>query len=456
MKKKHTVRKVILLLILAAIVIIPAYNIISGYVNNLPKLKYSFSTITSQNIATYPDANFAVISDLHYYDNSLGITGTAFEQALNSDRKLIKDSADLLKFAIDNILKSGVKFVCVTGDLTKDGELINHIQVSVQLARLTQSGIKVYVIPGNHDINNPGAVKYEGDKTVPVSNITAAQFADIYKDDGFNNAIMRDTGSLSYVAEPENGLWIVALDSCRYSENLPGKEEIVSGKLTQSEETWLEGVLKQANEKKKAVIVLAHHGLVEHWAGQSKLHSNYLVQDYKYMNELLSSYDVRLAFTGHYHAQDITLASHDSNGFIYDVETGSLVTPLCPIRYCTILNNKLIIKTDSILTQLHPNTDFADKANAFVKNNVVSVAYNTLRKYYVPENDAKYIADYVGAGFIAHYNGDENIKDRPAFDENKLGIWAHIVFYMEKYVIDGLWHDLPPADNNVTLDLKKV
>jgi 3',5'-cyclic AMP phosphodiesterase CpdA len=456
MKKKHPIRKVFIILILAAIVIIPAYIIIVDYVNNLPKLKYSFSTKTTQNIVSYPDANFAVISDLHYYDNSLGTTGKAFEQTLNSDRKLIKDSADLIKFAIDNILKSGVKFVFVTGDLTKDGELINHMQVSAQLSRLTQGGIKVYVVPGNHDINNPDSVKYVGDKTEPISNVSALQFADIYKDDGFDSAIIRDTSSLSYVAEPENGLWVVALDTCRYSDNVAGSEEIVAGRLTQSEETWLEGVLKQANAKKKAVIVLEHHGLVEHWAGQNKLHSNYLVQDYKYINELLSSYNVRLAFTGHYHAQDITLANHDSNGFIYDIETGSLVTPQCPIRYCTISDNKITIKTDDILTKLHPNTDFAAKGNAFVKKSVVSLAYNTLRKYYVSEADSNYIADYVGAAFIAHYNGDENIKNRPSFDENKLNIWGRIVYSMEKYVIDGLWQDLPPADNNVTLDLSKA
>ena len=456
MKKKHPIKKAFIIIILAAIILIPAYIIISGYVNNLPKLKYSFSTKTTQNIVSYPDANFAVISDLHYYDNSLGTTGKAFDKTLNSDRKLLKDSADLLKFAIDNILNSGVKFVLVAGDLTKDGELINHMQVSAQLARLTQKGIKVYVVPGNHDVNNPGAVKYVGDNTVPISNISASQFEDIYKDDGFNSAIMRDTNSLSYVAEPENGLWVVALDTCRYSDNVVGSEEIVSGRITQSEETWLEGVLKQANSKKKAVIVLEHHGLVEHWVGQSKFHPQYLVQDYKYINELLSSYDVRLAFTGHYHAQDITLANHDSNGFIYDIETGSLVTPQCPIRYCTISDNKITIKTDDILTKLHPNTDFADKANAFVKNSVVSTAYDTLRKYYISEADSKYISNYVGASFIAHYNGDENIKDRPVFDENKLNLWGRVVYSMEKYVIDGLWQDLPPADNNVILDLAKA
>lgn len=454
MKNRHPVIIAFIVSIVAAIVIIPAINIVYNYFNNLPKLKYNFSTKTNQNIVSYPDANFAVISDLHYYDNSLGTTGTAFEKELNSDRKLITDSADLLNFAVNNILKSGVKFVCVTGDLTKDGELIDHLKVAAQLERLTQSGIKVYVIPGNHDIDNPDAVKYEGDKTAPVPNISVAQFAEIYKSDGYSNAIMRDSSSLSYVAEPEKGLWIVALDTCEYSENITGAHEIISGRLTQSEINWLESVLKQANEKKKAVIILAHHGLAEHWTGQSRLNLDYLVQDFNNINKLFSSYDVRLAFTGHYHAQDITLANNKSSGFIYDVETGSLITPQCPIRYCTISNDKISIKTDDILTQLYPNTDFADKANAFVKKAVVTKAYNTLRKVLVPKNDAMYIANYVGDGFIAHYNGDENIEDRPAFDENRLGLWSRIVYDMEKYVVYGLWTDLPPADNNVTLDLK--
>lgn len=456
MKKRHTVRIVLLCAFAALIVAIPCKILISGYINSLPKLKYTFGdSTTSSKSASYPDTKFAVISDNHYYDDSLGTSGTAFTACYNSDRKLIKNSAELLDFGINEISNSGVKFVLVTGDLTKDGELVNHQHVAAALAKLTQKGIKVYVIPGNHDVNNPGAFSYSGDKSTPVSNVSAAQFTKIYSDCGYGSAVMRDPSSLSYVAQPQDGLWIVALDSCRYSENKKGGEEVVGGRLTQSEETWLEGVLKKAREQGTAVIVMEHHGVVEHWTGQSKLHPDYLVSDYKNVGKLLASYDVRVVFTGHYHAQDITRGDFGQYGSLYDVETGSLITPPCPIRYCTISSGSLSIRSDDIIGKIHPGTSFEKDGTAFVKKTVVGEAVATLNKYHVTGSDADYIANAVGAAFIAHYNGDENAALRPAFDENRLSIWGRIVYSQEKYVLDGLWSDLPPSDNNCVINLSK-
>ena len=252
--------------------------IIFNYLKDQLKVQYTFNENVEQNLVSYPNAEFAVISDLHYYDKSLGISGTAFQRCIDSDRKLLKESVNLLNLAIDNILQSKAKFVLISGDLTKDGEQLCHQQIVKYLSRLTQNGIKVYVIPGNHDINNHSSCKYEEDKTVPIKTVTSAEFADIYKDFGYGDAIYHDTNSLSYVVEPVNNLWIIGLDTCRYKENKSGKKEIVGGKISQKEKQWLSNILKEANENKKAVIVMQHHGIVEHWNGQSRLHPDYLIQ----------------------------------------------------------------------------------------------------------------------------------------------------------------------------------
>lgn len=78
-----------------------------------------------------------------------------------------------------------------------------------------------------------------------------------------------------------------------------------------------------------------------------------------------------------------------------------------------------------------------------------------MKKYYVSDQDADYIANYVGAAFVAHYNGDDAIANSPLFDENKLGVWGKLIYSQQKYVIDSLWKDLPPGDNNLTIDLNK-
>jgi hypothetical protein len=435
--------------IIAAVLLCAAVSVSFSCAKEKTVLNYEYNTQTGTPPA-YPDVFFTVISDTHLYDSSLGSTGPAFEKAMFSDRKLLLDSQDLLDYAINEIIASQVSFVLISGDLTKDGELIIHKIAAEKLRKLTDAGIAVYVVPGNHDINNPDAVKYSGDTTEPVATITAQDFTQIYADFGFNSAIMRDSDSLSYVAEPVEGLWLLALDYCRYRENTRGNHEIVSGKISQSTADWIASVLRDAANKNKAVMAMMHHGTVEHWNGQKKLHPDYLIQDFTNFGNFLASWNVRFIFTGHYHAQDITRSEFNGKS-IHDIETGSLVTAPCPMRYIDIKNNILNIRTDTIVGKLHPGTDFAPNAVAFVKKTVMMEAASVLRKYKVSEKDIAIITDAVGDAFNAHYNGDENPSLRPAINKSKLGLWGRFVLGMQQYVIDGLWTDLPPADNNIRL-----
>jgi len=412
-------------------------------------LKYEYNTQTSPPPA-YPAAFFSVISDTHLYDTSLGSSGEAFTITMNSDRKLLLDSQDLLDYAINEIIAAKVNFVLVCGDLTKDGELINHNIVAQKLKKLSAAGISAFVVPGNHDINNPDAVKYDGDKTEPVPSINAGDFARIYGDFGFNSAIMRDDDSLSYVTEPVEGLWLLALDACRYRENVPGKHEIVSGKMSQRTVDWITSVLREAANKNKAVLAMMHHGAVEHWTGQKKLHPDYLIQDYANFGNFLASWNVRFIFTGHYHAQDVTRGEYNGKT-LHDIETGSLVTAPCPVRYVEINNNSLNIRTDTIVGKLHPGTDFAPNGIAFVKKTVMLEAANVLKRYKVSDKDIAIIADAVGDAFNAHYSGDENPSLRREIDKSKLSLWGRFILGQQQYALDGLWADLKPGDNNINL-----
>jgi hypothetical protein len=437
--------------VFAIVVAVLALILNAACSGNKSTLNYNYHTGTTAAIP-YPDVSFAVISDAHIYDPSLGTTGAAFEKTMTSDRKLLLQSIELLDYATGSILASDIRFLLIAGDLTKDGELINHRLIAEKLKRFTNAGIAVYVVPGNHDVNNPDAVKYTGDTSEPVASVSAEEFAQIYGDCGFNAALMRDDDSLSYVAEPVDGLWLLALDACRYRENKPGHEEIVSGKISQKTADWIARVLQTAIEQNKAVMALMHHGMVEHWNGQAKLHPDYLINDYVNFGKFLASWNVRLGFTGHYHAQDIVLGQFGDK-YLYDIETGSLITAPCPIRYVTLQNNVLIIRSDVIVDRIRPGTNFADEAQAFVKRTVMLEAASTLKKYKVSDKDTAYIADAVGDAFTAHYGGDENPTLRPAFDQKYLGLWGRFVYGQQKYVLDGLWTDLPPQDYSVRIEL---
>jgi len=446
--KKHCLTRTKELAITLTLIL--SFIILGACTKDKTGLRYTYGDIGTGH--PYPDVPFAVISDTHIYDTSLGSTGAAFEKTMNADRKLLLDSIDLLDFGIDAILNSGSRFVLIPGDLTKDGEMVNHRIMTEKLKRLSDAGITVYVVPGNHDINSTDAVRHVGDHTEPVHSASAQEFVQFYSDFGYNAALMRDDDSLSYVAEPVPGLWILALDACRYRENEPGKYTIVSGQFSQSTVDWMAGVLQRAHNENKAVMALMHHGVVEHWKGQSKLHPDYLVSDFANFGKFLASWNVRLAFTGHYHAQDITRGEFDGK-FLYDIETGSLVTAPCPIRFITIINNVAHVRTDTIIDRFRPGTDFAAEGRAFVKKTVMLEAASTLKKYKVSEKDTEYIANAVGDAFTAHYDGDENPAFRLAFDTKKLGLWGRFVYSQFRYVIDGLWADLLPADNNADIPL---
>ena len=146
------------------------------------------------------DLPIAVISDTHLYDSSeLGSTGEAFEDYLNSDRKMLVESEAILDAALEEIAQSDVKYLLIPGDLTKDGEEVNHQLMADKLAAFeAETGIQVFVINGNHDISNANAVRFEGDTTVPVATVDTQEFRSIYAQFGYDEAVAQDPNSLSY------------------------------------------------------------------------------------------------------------------------------------------------------------------------------------------------------------------------------------------------------------------
>jgi len=82
-----------------------------------------------------------------------------------------------------------------------------------------EAGVQVYVLPGNHDIMNPFAASFLGDKHELIDSVYPKDFADIYNNFGYLESIYRDPNSLSYVVEPVGGLWLVCIDSNYYSGN---------------------------------------------------------------------------------------------------------------------------------------------------------------------------------------------------------------------------------------------
>jgi predicted MPP superfamily phosphohydrolase len=129
----------------------------------------SFSEISVFAQVGIQDIKICVISDVHYFDTSLLINdGPAFEEYLTYDRKLLRESYAITESLIDSLISEQPDLVLVTGDLTKDGELVCHQKMANFFNQLENAGTQVFICPGNHDINNPMAVAFDGAVTYPV------------------------------------------------------------------------------------------------------------------------------------------------------------------------------------------------------------------------------------------------------------------------------------------------
>src|SRR5208337_4213902 len=125
-----------------------------------------------------------------------------------------------------------------------------HEKFAGYLEDLKKDGIPAYVIPGNHDIDNPDAMRFlPSGETQPIPSVTPTEFAQIYADFGYGKPLYRDPASLSYIVEPVPGLWLLALDSAKYENNARLKYPETSGAIRASTYLWIEERLKEAAQK---------------------------------------------------------------------------------------------------------------------------------------------------------------------------------------------------------------
>ena len=78
----------------------------------------------------------AVMSDLHYFSPDMIADTADFEHALNSDRKLLKESSAILHEKFEQVRADKPDILLVSGDLTKDGEEPAHREMAAMLTEL--------------------------------------------------------------------------------------------------------------------------------------------------------------------------------------------------------------------------------------------------------------------------------------------------------------------------------
>lgn len=393
----------------------------------------------------------AVISDIHYLSPALMDDGERIQEYEKSSARNIRDIPAILDETLADLQSDIPDILLIPGDLTKDGELQSHLDLKLQLDKLAKSGTRIFVIPGNHDISVPYPVKYEGDKTVPTANISPPDFARIYGSFGYEQAFSRDTASLSYAVALDDNTWLIGIDSNRYREYQTGT--ISGGRVLPETEKWVLGLLAEARKKNITVLGMMHHGLVEHFVYQSLFFKEYLVNDWKRLEEEFADSGMKAIFTGHFHANDITAFTSPAGNTIYDIETGALSSFPFSYRKMQWKDSQLDIHTCHIHS-IPGKANMAEEDSIAKLNYAIMSAKQRLRAKFgglLPTPLSETIAELIGKVYIMHVCGDEKPDDdlKAKIEEFSRLMGQDLGFDLSDFQLD-----FPPADNDVKLDLK--
>lgn len=359
----------------------------------------------------FDSGHITVFSDTHVmaYEQYGDTVTPGFARKLNSNEKAIGLTEAILKTAVDDFIASDSAILILTGDLTDDGAKVAHQAVARELKRAEAAGKRCYVINGNHDIHN-GATSYLHETTEDIDNVSPEDFAEIYADFGYSEALTRDPDSLSYTAELNDKYRLVAWDIAKY-DLVPGTTRSVDGRhdphITQEKLDWLDEQLEKCFFDKKEPFLITHFPILSHIGPLVGSLSHVNMQ--KEALAVLQAGNVSFSFCGHVHQQDIATYEFADRNY-YEIETGSLSYTTLPIRHFIDDGEEVKITT----TQ-----------QSYVKEEYVPSFYSAEEKASILANLPAYVWNYENSNFANYVYGklyyDDvcgvfGITDEDAFD----------------------------------------
>lgn len=307
------------------------------------------SGCVSQTISKNDKLKFIVASDIHYFLKEYYQDCEWFEESmLYGDGKMVTYADEILDAFVSDVKKEKPDLVILTGDLSFNGEKGSHQGLANRLKEITDAGINVAVIPGNHDVDNIYAKGYGKDDYMEVEKTTAEDFQSIYHDMGYNLAVNSHKESLSYRIDLNNQYSLLMMDSTAHK--LTGQELDVGGFFTDSTMKWLNEQLENIKSQNKIPLMALHHNLTDH---NDLLNNHYTIKDHEKIANLLQSYKVPFVLSGHIHCQNIKKINE-----IYDIASSSLLD--APLQYGIIeLDNQgMDYHTQSLKISENPDEYF--------------------------------------------------------------------------------------------------
>lgn len=334
----------------------------------------------------------AVISDPHILPQSLiKPSSQDFQHFAHKNTKMTGESEAIIKAALATIQARkaagtfDADYLIIPGDLTYNGEKPGHIRMKEMLGAFeTATGIEVFVINGNHDINNPDAAHFlapSGRRVTarqdPEMLFTTPEFFKAnYADFGYAQADSfyvnpaGKAGTMSYAATLKGGYRLIALDSCVFSADAtPNGADDNASTMAFDEGlvNWALEECRKARENGQTVIGMAHGSLVEHFDFEPLVSNNSMIEQYEEISYRFADAGMHFIFTGHVHSTDTASIVSARGETIYDLETGGLTTYPNTYREVTFTSNDGTIACDAgnVACDAESHVDVSAMANGY-------------------------------------------------------------------------------------------
>lgn len=419
--------------------------------------KEDFKSDYDQNLKFY------IATDLHYLSNNLNDHGEAFENFVGSgDGKQLEYIDEILDGFIYEIEKTNPDFLIISGDLTSNGGKESHLELSKKLEKIEKGDTSVYVIPGNHDILNPWARKFEGDKQYVTESITQEEFRTIYGSFGYDESVLHDESTLSYLVTPSEDVWLLMLDTNKYDINLKLGFPQADGEISDDTLNWIKKCIALAQEKGATIIPVMHHNIVDH---SELFNSNFTLNNSEEVMELFKDNDINLVFSGHIHIQDIA-SDKNNEKELYDVASNSLA--VYPHQYGVLeyshkdntikySTSKVDVSSWSKHEEINDENlnNFSQYSADYFGDSAYGKAYEELTNYEsFSEEEIKLMSQAMKILNLRYFAGTENLNSQDVIKSEAFELWERVPDSFLKRYVFSIISDKDTEDNY--LDIKII
>lgn len=286
------------------------------------------------------DLKFYLITDTHYFKNSLGARGKEYDEFMRFEQKCFAETQSINESVFAWLKDANeADTVLIAGDLSFNGEKESHIEFIKLLNELKASGKRVYVVTADHDFKKEDGGCFAFDETGRLSpEITRREeLFDLYYEFGFKDAIAVDREHLSYVAQLCDGVRLLALNNDGADD---GRR-----RFDEKHIAWIKEQTKKARDDGQIMFAMNHYPILP---GQPifSIVPSATQRDSAEASTMLADEGVHLVFTGHMHNNSINEKITKAGNKLYDVCTGSIIADPAIIRHVTITpDNRAIIKS---------------------------------------------------------------------------------------------------------------